>query len=127
MAELSFSYAVLRVVPSVERGEAINVGVVVYSRQHHDFLGLRVRLDDARLAALAPGCDPEPIRSRLTALDLVASGAEEGGALAKLPASDRFGWLTSPSSTVIQPSDVHTGLTADPAATLDHLFDTMVA
>jgi hypothetical protein len=114
-------------VPSVERGEAINVGVVVYSRQHDDFLGLRVQLDDARLAALAPVCDPEPIRARLTSLDLVASGAEEGGALAKLPASDRFGWLTSPSSTVIQPSDVHTGLTADPAATLDHLFDTMVA
>jgi Protein of unknown function (DUF3037) len=125
--EMSFSYAILRVVPSVERGESINVGVVMHSRQHDDFLGLRVRLDDARLAALAPGCDPEPIRSRLTALDLVASGAEEGGALAKLPASDRFGWLTSPSSTVIQPSDVHTGLTADPAATLDHLFDTMVA
>ena len=126
MAEMSFSYAVLRVVPSVERGEAINVGVVVYSRQH-DFLGLRVRLDDARLAALAPGCDPEPIRARLAALDLVASGAAAGGVLAELPASDRFGWLTAPSSTVIQPSEVHTGLTEDPAATLDHLFDTMVA
>ena len=127
MPEAAFSYSVLRVVPRVERGEAINVGVVVYSRQHDDFLGLRVQLDDARLAALSPDCDPEPIRARLTALDLVASGAAEGGALAKLPASDRFGWLTAPSSTVIQPSDVHTGLTADPAATLDHLFDTMVA
>ena len=127
MAEMSFSYAILRVVPSVERGEAINVGVVMYSRQHDEFLGLRVRLDDARLGALSPDCDPEPIRARLTALDLVASGAAEGGALAKLPASDRFGWLTAPSSTVIQPSDVHTGLTADAAATLDHLFDTMVA
>ena len=127
MPEMSFSYAVLRVVPSVERGEAINVGVVVYSRQHDDFLGLRVQLDDARLAALDPDCDPEPIRARLAALDLVASGGEDGGALAKLPASDRFGWLTAPSSTVIQPSEVHTGLTADPTATLDHLFDTMVA
>ena len=127
MPEMSFSYAVLRVVPSVERGEAINVGVVVYSRQHGDFLALRVRLDDSRLAALAPGCDPEPIRSRLAALDLVATGAPDGGALAELSASDRFGWLTAPSSTVIQPSEVHTGLTADPAATLDHLFDTMVA
>ena len=126
MPEVSFSYAILRVVPSVERGEAINVGVVVYSRQH-DFLGMRVQLDDARLAALSPDCDPEPIRSRLAALDLVASGDGEGGALAELPASDRFGWLTAPSSTVIQPSDVHTGLTDDPAATLDHLFETMVA
>jgi DUF3037 family protein len=124
--ELSFSYAVLRVVPSVERGEAINVGVVVYSRQH-DFLGLRAQLDEARLAALDPDCDPDPIRARLAALDLVASGDGSGGALAELPASDRFGWLTAPSSTVIQPSDVHTGLTDDPAATLDHLFDTMVA
>ena len=70
MAEMSFSYAILRVVPSVERGEAINVGVVMYSRQHDEFLGLRVRLDDARLAALSPDCDPEPIRARLTALDL---------------------------------------------------------
>ena len=127
MAEMSFSYAVLRVVPSVERGEAINVGVVVYSRQHGDFLGLRVQLDDARLAALAPGCDPEPIRARLTALTSSRPAMRRGGALAELPASDRFGWLTAPSSTVIQPSDVHTGLTADPAATLDHLFDTMVA
>jgi len=125
--ELSFSYAILRVVPSVERGEAINVGVVVYSRQHDDFLGLRAQLDDARLAALASDCDPEPIRARLTALGLVASGAADGGSLAQLPASDRFGWLTAPSSTVIQPSEVHTGLTADPAATLDHVFDTMVA
>jgi Protein of unknown function (DUF3037) len=126
VAEMSFSYAVLRVVPSVERGEAINVGVVMYSRQH-DFLGLRVQLDDARLAAIAPDCDPEPIRARLTAFDLVASGDAGGGTLAELPASDRFGWLTAPSSTVIQPSEVHTGLTSDPAATLDHLFDTMVA
>src|SRR3954467_9262899 len=105
MPDVSFSYAILRVVPSVERGEAINVGVVVYSRQH-DFLGLRVQLDDARLAALDPDCDPDPIRARLAALELVASGDGDAGALAELPASDRFGWLTAPSSTVIQPSDV---------------------
>jgi hypothetical protein len=124
--EAAFSYAVLRVVPSVERGEAINVGVVVYSRQH-DFLSLRVQLDEARLAALDPGCDPEPIRARLAALRVVAAGDGDGGALAELPASDRFGWLTAPSSTMIQPSEVHTGLTDDPAATLDHLFRTLVA
>lgn len=126
MPEVSFSYAILRVVPSVERGEAINVGVVLHSRQH-DFLGLRVELDAARLAALDPDCDPEPIRARLAALELVASGERDAGALAELPATDRFGWLTAPSSTVIQPSEVHTGLTDDPAATLDHLFETMVA
>lgn len=126
MPEAAFSYAVLRVMPSVERGESINVGVVLFSRQH-DYLGLRVRLDEQRLAALDPDCGPEPIRARLTALQVVASGDGDGGALAALPASDRFGWLTAPSSTVIQPSEVHTGLTDDPAATLDHLFETLVA
>jgi hypothetical protein len=126
MPETAFSYAVLRVVPRVERGEAMNVGVVVFSRQH-DYLGLRVRLDEGRLLALDPGCDPEAIRERLAALRVVASGSGDGGVLAELPASDRFGWLTAPSSTMIQPSEVHTGLTDNPEATLDHLFDTLVA
>ena len=126
MPDASFSYAVLRVVPRVERGEAINVGVVVFSRQH-DFLGLRARLDEGRLAALDPDCDPGPIRERLAALEVVVAGDGDGGALAALPASDRFGWVTAPSSTVIQPSEVHTGMTADPKATLDHLFEALVA
>jgi hypothetical protein len=124
--DASFSYAVLRVVPRVERGEAINAGVVVFSRQH-DFLGMRAELDERRLAALDPDCDPRPIRERLAALEVVVAGAGNGGALAALPASDRFGWVTAPSSTVIQPSEVHTGMTADPKATLDHLFETLVA
>jgi hypothetical protein len=114
------------VVPSVERGEAINVGVVLFSRQH-DFLGLRAELDEPRLTALAPDCEPGPIRSRLAALGVVASGDAAAGALAELSPSDRFGWLTAPSSTVIQPSEVHTGLTDDPQATLQRLFETMVA
>ena len=125
MSEASFSYAVLRVVPRVERGESINVGVVVFSRQH-DFLGMRAELDDARLAALDPECDPAPIRERLAAVERVLAGGGDGGALAALPGSDRFGWVTAPSSTVIQPSAVHTGMTADPRATLDHLFRTLV-
>jgi hypothetical protein len=124
--EASFSYAVLRVVPRVERGEAINVGVVVFSRQH-DFLGMRAELDEVRLAALEPDCDPGPIRERLAAFEVVVDGDGDGGALAALPASDRFGWVTAPSSTVIQPSAVHTGMTADPQGTLDHLFRTLVA
>jgi hypothetical protein len=114
------------VVPRLERGEAMNVGVVLFSRQH-DYLDLRVRLDEGRLLALDPGCDPGPIRAQLAALTVVASGAGQGGVLAGLPASDRFGWLTAPSSTIIQPSEVHTGLTDDPAATLEHLFETLVA
>ena len=126
MPEASFSYAVLRVVPRVERGESMNVGVVVFSRQH-DFLGMRAELDGARLAALAPDCDPAPIRERLAALEVVVAGDGDGGTLAALPPSDRFGWVTAPSSTVIQPSPVHTGMTDDPRATLDHLFRTLVA
>ena len=120
-----FAYALLRVVPRVERGERLNVGVVLYSRQH-DFLDLRTGIDAARLAALDPELDPEPVRARLEALRSVVCGEPEGGALAELPPSERFGWLVAPSSTIIQASEVHTGLTDDPAATLDRLFTTLV-
>ena len=120
-----FQYAVLRVVPSVERGERINVGVVLYCRQHR-FLELRAEIDEARLRALAPGLDPAPVRSRLAALCAVVKGDPEGGALAELPASERFGWLVAPSSTILQPGEVHTGMTDDPAATLTKLFATLV-
>ncbi len=122
---LPFAYAVLRVVPQVERGERMNVGVVLFCRQH-DFLELRAELDAARLAALAPGLDPAPLRSRLNALCEVVSGASAGGAVARLPKSERFGWIVAPSSTSIQPSEVHTGLTSDPAATLERLFGRLV-
>jgi hypothetical protein len=120
-----FAYALLRVVPRVERGERLNVGVVLYSRQH-DFLGLRTGVDAARLAALDPELDPEPVRARLEALRSVVCGEPDGGALAELPPSERFGWLVAPSSTIIQASEVHTGLTDDPAATLERLFTTLV-
>ncbi len=121
-----FAYAVLRVVPQVERGERLNVGVVLFSRQH-DFLELRAELDAERLAALAPGLDPAPVRSRLDALCEVVAGAPEAGAVARLPKSERFGWIVAPSSTSIQPSAVHTGLTSDPAATLERLFGRLVS
>jgi hypothetical protein len=120
-----FAYAVLRVVPRVERGERLNVGVALFCRRH-DFLDLRTRLDVARLAALAPDLDPGPVASRLEALRLVVCGDSAGGALAALEQSERFGWLVAPSSTIIQPSEVHTGMTADPRATLDRLFATLV-
>jgi hypothetical protein len=121
-----FAYAVLRVVPRVERGERLNVGVVLFSRRH-DFLDLRTHVDRDRLAAFAPDLDPVPVLSRLEALKLVVCGDPAGGALAALEPSERFGWLVAPSSTIIQPSDVHTGLTADPRATLDRLFAALVA
>jgi hypothetical protein len=121
-----FAYALLRVVPRIERGEQLNVGVVLFCRQH-DFLSLRSQVDDARLAAVAPNLDPEPIRSRLRALAEVVRGDPQAGALARLPPSERFGWIVAPTSTMIQPSAVHTGLTDDPQAALDRLFAKLVA
>ena len=121
-----FAYALLRVVPSVQRGEQLNVGVVLFCRRH-DFLDLRTGLDPARLAALAPELDPEPVRSRLEALRLIVCGESSGGALAALEPSERFGWLVAPSSTIIQASEVHAGMTTDPAATLARLFGALVS
>ena len=124
MAEI-FQYAILRVVPDVARGERLNVGVVLHCRRLR-FLDARLHLDEARLAALAPGCDADALRPILSALEAVARGGDAGGALGRLDPSDRFGWLTAPSSTVVQPSAVHTGLTEDPAAELERLFRTLV-
>ena len=120
-----FSYAVLRVVPCLERGERLNVGLALFCRQH-GFLELRTSLDRDRLAAIAPDLAPEPVESRLAAMRRVIDGDPAAGALAALDPSDRFGWLTAPSSTIIQSSEVHTGLTADPAAEFDKLFRSLV-
>jgi len=120
-----FSYAVLRVVPRVERGEQINAGVVLFCRRMQ-FLGLRFALDETKLAALSPDCDPAAVRAVLASMDAVARGDTSGGPLAALDASDRFGWLTAPSSTIVQPSPVHTGLTEDPAGDLERLFGRLV-
>ena len=120
-----FSYAILRVVPRIERGERFNAGVVLFCRQR-GFLGAKVELDERRLAALAPGASPDDVRAHLEALVRLAAGDPGGGAIAALPPSERFGWLVAPSSTIIQPSEVHTGLTEDPQATLDALFRELV-
>jgi hypothetical protein len=120
-----FQYAVLRVIPHVERGESVNAGVVLFSRRH-GFLGARTELDEVALRALAPDCDTEDVRAHLALLERVAAGAPDGGPIAALEPSERFHWLTAPSSTIVQPSPVHTGLTSDPAAELDHLFAKLV-
>jgi hypothetical protein len=120
-----FAYAILRVVPRVERGERLNVGVVLYCRQR-DFLGARIELDERRLAALAPAVDAGELRGHLEALVRVAAGEPDAGPIAALPASERFGWLVAPSSTMIQPSEVHTGLCQDPEETLRGLFSELV-
>jgi Protein of unknown function (DUF3037) len=120
-----FVYTILRVVPSVERGERMNVGVVLFCRQR-DFLGARVSVDPQRLQALAPDVPLTEVQGHLQALVRVAEGADGAGPIAALPQSERFGWLSAPSSTIVQPSEVHTGLCEDPAATLDSLFRRLV-
>ena len=121
-----FSYAVLRLVPRVERGEQLNAGVVLFCRRRR-FLAARVDLDERRLAALAPDLDPRTVRAHLDALARIAAGDPAGGAVAALEPSERFGWLVAPSSTIIQPSPVHTGVCDDPQAMLDRLFAELVA
>ena len=120
-----FSYAVYRLVPRVERGEQMNVGVVVFSRPLK-YLAARTALDAGRLAALWPELDPETVRPHLAAIERVASGDFTAGPIAKLDPGERFYSLSSPSSTMIQPSAVHTGICGDPAAELEKLFRALV-
>jgi hypothetical protein len=120
-----FAYAIVRVVPRVERGESLNAGIVLLCRPRR-FLGARVALDEARLRALDPACDPADVRDHLAVVEQIAAGDPAGGPIAALSQPERYHWLVAPSSTIIQPSEAHTGLTADPAATLEHLFATLV-
>jgi hypothetical protein len=121
----AFQYAILRVVPRIDRGECMNVGGVIFCRQRK-YLEARIELDRDRLRALAPGLAPESVQPHLDAILAVVHGDPQGGALAGLSLSERFGWVVANSSTVIQPSEVHTGLTDDPASTLGHLFESLV-
>ena len=120
-----FQYAIVRVVPRVERGECVNAGVVLFCRPRR-FLGARVELDEARLRALAPDVDLDAVHAHLDALRRIAAGDHAAGAIAALPASERFHWLVAPSSTIIQCSAVHTGLTDDPDAELERLMAQLV-
>lgn len=123
--KLPFSYALLRAVPSIERGECLNVGVVLFCRQR-SFLAMKTGVDPERLESFAPGVDPKPMAERLDQIAAVIDGDETAGPLAELPQSERFGWLVAPSSTAIQPSEVHAGLTADPGDELKRLFEALV-
>ena len=122
----AFQYAIWRVVPDVERGESLNAGVVVFCRRRR-FLAARAELDEARLRALAPHADADAVRRHLDGLVRIAAGDPGAGAIAALPQSERFGWLTAASSTIVQPSPIHTGLCDDPEAVLDRLFGRLVA
>ena len=120
-----FQYAIVRVVPRVERGECLNVGVILLCRPRR-FLDARIHLDEGRLAAFAPDLDPGVVRPHLEAIERVAVGDPTGGPIARLGRAERFHWLVAPASTIIQPSEVHTGFCEDPAAELDHLVATLV-
>ena len=120
-----FSYAVLRLVPRVERGEQINVGVVVFCRPLR-FLGVRTALDEQRALALWPGLDLDAVRHHLAGIERIAAGDPEAGPIAALDLTARFHWLVAPSSTIVQPSEVHAGICSDPAGELDRLFAALV-
>ena len=124
-AEITYDYALVRVVPRVERGERINVGVIL-SAVDGDFLDGRFEIDSGRLKALDPACDVDTIAASIASMAAVCAGGPDAGPLGTLPARERFRWLVSPRSTVIQASAVHTGRSADPSATLQRLFDCLV-
>ena len=120
-----FQYGIVRVVPRVERGECVNAGVVLFCRPRR-FLAARIALDEERLLALAPDVDLDAVRGHLDALARIAAGDPAAGPIAALPPSERFHWLVAPSSTVIQCSPVHTGLSDDPAGELERLVARLV-
>ncbi len=124
-ARSSFDYAVIRVVPRVEREEFVNAGVILFSRTRR-FLGAEIDLDRERLAVLAPWLDLDEVERQLALIPVICSGDPAGGPIAELPIWERFHWLVAPRSTVIQTSPVHSGLCQDPEAALVHLVDTLV-
>jgi hypothetical protein len=123
---MPFHWTVLQVVPRVERDERFNAGVIVFCRSRR-FLDAQVALDTRKLHALDPQADEGLIRAHLNALARIAVGDLTAGPIAALEQAERFHWLSSPSSTVIQPSPVHGGVTTDPSGTLEKLFQQMVA
>jgi hypothetical protein len=125
-AREGYAYCLWRVVPDLARGECLNAGLVLLCRRR-SFLEARIHLDERKLGALAPELDPAPVRAHLEALALVAAGDPAGGAVARQELSERFHWLAAPSSTIVQPGVVHTGLSADPRAELDRLYAALVA
>lgn len=120
-----YEYAVLRVVPQMEREEFLNVGVVLYCREKK-FLRVVYRLDESRLAAFCPGLDIAEVGEYLYSFDRICNGAKDGGPIAALMTAERFRWLTATRSTVVQASKVHPGFCDDTEATLLRLFERMV-
>ena len=120
-----FDYAVVRIVPRVDRGEFVNAGVILFCPTR-GFLDSRIELDEARLKMLAPNIDVDVVRSYLDAIPKICAGGGEAGSIGSLPQRARFHWLVAPRSTIIQTSDVHSGVHEDPAAALHGLFEKLV-
>jgi hypothetical protein len=125
MPASAFEYALIRVVPRVERGECLNVGVVLLCRQRR-FLHARLRLNCELLRALAPDLDVAAVAEQLDLIPLVCAGGRGSGPIGELPLYERFRWLTAPRSTVIQPSPVHVGMCDEPEQALERVFRQMV-
>ncbi|HVG62462.1 MAG TPA: DUF3037 domain-containing protein [Hyalangium sp.] len=124
-AHSSFDYAIVRVVPRVERGECINAGVILFCLTQR-FLAAKVELDERRLLALAPDVDLELVRGHLEAIPRICAGGKAAGPIGQLPQKERWHWLVAPRSTIIQTSPVHSGLCENPAQALERLMDQMV-
>ena len=124
-APFAFSYAVVRVVPQVEREEFVNAGIVLFC-DAVDFLGARIALDEARLTALAPTADLAIVRKHLDAIPIICAGGPSGGPVAELPLRERWHWLTAPRSTILQTSPAHTGLCPRPEEEIDRLLHLLV-
>ena len=124
-AKFRYDYAVVRVVPKVDREEFINAGVIV-SCPELSFLEARIKLSESRLLALDPNVDLELVRNHLATIPIICRGGDEAGSIGQLPQRQRFHWLVAPRSTIIQTSPVHTGRSEDPTAALEHLVATIV-
>jgi hypothetical protein len=124
-AHAIYDYAVIRVVPRVEREEFVNVGVIL-ACQDESFLEARIEIDEARLLALDPSLDLSTVRAHLATIPAISAGGEGAGPIGRLSRRERFDWLTAPRSTMIQTSPVHTGCCTDPQSAIEHLMRTMV-
>jgi len=124
-AHSSYDYALIRVVPRVERQEFVNAGVIVWCREH-ELLEARIALVESRVLAVDPGVDLEAVRRHLRSIELICAGGADAGPIGRLTRRERFDWLVAPRSTMIQTSAVHSGRSDDMAATLEHLLATMV-
>ena len=124
-AHSSYDYALIRVVPRVERQEFVNAGVIVWCREH-EVLEARIALEESRVLAVDPGVDLDAVRRHLRSIEVICAGGTDAGPIGRLTKRERFDWLVAPRSTMIQTSAVHSGRSDDMAATLEHLLATMV-